>query len=152
MVVKSLIYGTATGIAVAAFSGKGEGYDGFTPYYVKNFAFAAGINVLYWLGVRLAAYLPFGQTVGLIWGFVILGVLVIRIRVMMQAALLEAAIEDAAKAGTSKRDSFVETFCPECENMLLIGAQFCIACGTSVRSTSHQARKHMNTTPEGGAA
>ena len=30
MVVKSLIYGTATGIAVAAFSGKGEGYDGFT--------------------------------------------------------------------------------------------------------------------------
>jgi hypothetical protein len=152
MVVKSLIYGTATGIAVAAFSGKGEGYDGFTPYYVKNFAFAAGVNVLYWLGVRLAAYLPFGQTVGLLWGFVILGVLVVRIRVMMQAALLEAAIEDAAKAGTSKRDSFVETFCPECENMLLVGAQFCIACGTSVRSTSHQARKHMNSSPEGGAA
>jgi hypothetical protein len=152
MVVKSLIYGTATGIAVAAFSGKGEGYDGFTPYYVKNFAFAAGVNVLYWLGVRLAAYLPFGQTIGLIWGFIILGVLVIRIRVMMQAALLEAAIEDAAKAGTSKRDSFVETFCPECENMLLVGAQFCIACGTSVRSTSHQARKHMNSSPEGGVA
>lgn len=152
MVVKSLIYGTATGIAVAAFSGKGEGYDGFTPFYVKNFAFAAGVNVLYWLGVRLAAYLPFGQTIGLLWGFVILGVLVIRIRVMMQAALLEAAIEDAAKAGTSKRDSFVETFCPECENMLLVGAQFCIACGTSVRSTSHQARKHMNSSPEGGAA
>ncbi|WP_346386046.1 PrsW family glutamic-type intramembrane protease [Nocardioides sp.] len=152
MVVKSLIYGTATGIAVAAFSGKGEGYDGFTPYYVKNFAFAAGVNILYWLGVRLAAYLPFGQTVGLIWGFVVLGVLVIRIRVMMQAALLEAAIEDSAKAGTSKRDSFVETFCPECENMLLVGAQFCIACGTSVRSTSHQARKHMNSSPEGGVA
>ncbi|MCW2765658.1 MAG: Membrane proteinase PrsW, cleaves anti-sigma factor RsiW, family [Nocardioides sp.] len=152
MVVKSLIYGTATGIAVAAFSGKGEGYDGFTPYYVKNFAFAAGVNILYWLGVRLAAYLPFGQTIGLLWGFVILGVLVIRIRVMMQAALLEAAIEDAAKAGTSKRDSFVETFCPECENMLLVGAQFCIACGTSVRSTSHQARKHMNSSPQGGVA
>ena len=30
MVIKSLIYGTAAGIAVAAFSGKGEGYDGFT--------------------------------------------------------------------------------------------------------------------------
>ena len=99
MVVKSLIYGTATGIAVAAFSGKGEGYDGFTTYYLKNFAFAAGVNVAYWLGVRLLAYLPFGQALGLIWGFVILGVLVIRIRVMLQAALLEAAIEDAAKAG-----------------------------------------------------
>ncbi len=145
MVVKSLIYGTATGIAVAAFSGKGEGYDGFTSYYLKNFAFAAGINVAYWLGVRLLAYLPFGQALGLIWGFVILAVLVIRIRVMMQAALLEAAIEDAAKADVSKHDIFVETFCPECENMLLVGSQFCIACGTSVRSTSHQTRKHMNT-------
>ena len=159
MVVKSLIYGTATGIAVAAFSGKGEGYDGFTPYYVKNLAFAMGANILYWLGVRLAAYLPFGQTIGLIWGFVVLAVLVIRIRVMLHAALLEAAIEDAAKEGHSSRETFVETFCPECENMLLVGAQFCIACGTSVRSVSRQARKHMHSapeamseTPEGGMA
>jgi hypothetical protein len=158
MVVKSLIYGTATGIAVAAFSGKGEGYDGFTSYYLKNFAFAAAVNVAYWLGVRLLAYLPFGQALGLIWGFVILGVLVIRIRVMMQAALLEAAVEDAAKSEVSARDTFVETFCPECENMLLAGSQFCVVCGTSVRSTSHQARRQMNTahtdapTTDGGAA
>ncbi|WP_126688321.1 PrsW family glutamic-type intramembrane protease [Nocardioides ferulae] len=161
MVVKSLVYGTATGIAVAAFSGKGEGYDGFTAYYVKNLAFAMGANVLYWLGVRFAAYLPYGQALGLIWGFVVLAVLVIRIRVMLQAALLEAAIEDAAKEGHSKRDTFVETFCPECENMLLVGAQFCIACGSSVRSTSHQARRHMHPaeavpqaseTTEGGVA
>lgn len=151
MIVKSLIYGTASGIAVAAFSGKGEGYDGFTGYYVKHFAFAAGMNVLYWLGVRLAAYLPFGQALGLIWGFIILTVLVLRIRVMMQAALLEAAIEDAAKAGHSKRETFVETFCPECENMLMVGSQFCIACGTSVRSSSHVARRHMGLTTPGGA-
>lgn len=153
MIVKSLVYGTASGIAVAAFSGKGEGYDGFTAYYVKNFAFAVGANALYWLGVRLAAYLPFGQALGLLWGFVVLAVLVIRIRVMLQAALLEAAIEDAAKSGTSSRDTFVEAFCPECENMLLVGSQFCIACGTSVRSTSHQARRQMSATPdEGGVA
>ena len=152
MVVKSLVYGTATGIAVAAFSGKGEGYDGFTAFYVRNFLFAAGMNVLYWLGVRLAAYLPFGQAVGLLWGFVILAVLVIRIRVMLQAALLEAAIEDAAKSGHSSRETFVETFCPECENMLLVGSQFCIACGTSVRSSSHQARRMMSATDEGGRA
>ncbi len=42
MVVKSLIYGTATGIAVASFSGKGEGYDGFTPTYFANFGLAVG--------------------------------------------------------------------------------------------------------------
>ncbi len=152
MVVKSLIYGTASGIAVAAFSGKGEGYDGFTGFYLKNFAFAAGMNVLYWLGIRLTAYLPYGQMLGLLWGLVILGVLVIRIRVMLQAALLEAAVEDAAKSDPSKRDTFVETFCPECENMLLTGSQFCIVCGTSVRSTSNQARRQMGPSTTGGAA
>ncbi len=152
MVVKSLIYGTATGIAVAAFSGKGEGYDGFTPYYVKNFLFAAGVNIAYWLGVRLFAYAPFGQALGLLWGFVILGVLIIRIRVMLQHALLEAAVEDAAKSLHGKRETFVETFCPECENMLLVGSSFCVVCGTSVRSASHQARRHMGSGPVGGAA
>ena len=153
MVVKSLIYGTATGIAVATFSGKGEGYDGFTGGYLKAFALSAGVNVLYWVGVRLAAFLPFGQGIGLLWGLVLLGALVLRIRVLLQAALLEAAVEDAAKGGVSesRRASSAETFCPECECMLLGGSHFCIACGTSVRSTSHQARRAM-TGPTGGDA
>ena len=54
MVVKSLIYGTATGIAVAAFSGKGEGYDGFTSYYFAQLRRSRPAPTsLYWLGVRL---------------------------------------------------------------------------------------------------
>ena len=124
MVVKSLIYGTATGIAVAAFSGKGEGYDGFTASYFMAFGLAVAANVGYWLGVRLLAYVPFGQALGLLWGFVILAVLVIRIRMMMQAALLEAAVEDAVRrTGTSKRATVVDSYCPECENLLLAGSQ-----------------------------
>ena len=143
MVVKSLIYGTATGIAVAAFSGKGEGYDGFTGLYVKNFLFAVLMNVLYWVGVRLFAYAPFGQALGLLWGFVILAVLVIRIRVMLHAAILEAAVEDAVRDHHGSRETGSESYCPECENMLLPGSLFCISCGTSVRSTSHQARREI---------
>ncbi len=40
---------------------------------------------------------------------------------MLQAALLEAAVEAAAKGDGSedRRSTFVETFCPECENLLL---------------------------------
>jgi hypothetical protein len=153
MVVKSLIYGTATGIAVAAFSGKGEGYDGFKPSYFAAFGLAVAANVAYWLGVRLLAYVPFGQALGLVWGFVILAVLVMRIRVMMQAALLEAATEDAVRTdgGRSKRATVDESTCPECENLLLDNSNFCMVCGTSVRSTSHQARRGMST-PSGGAA
>jgi hypothetical protein len=153
MVVKSLIYGTATGIAVAAFSGKGEGYDGFTPAYFANFGLAVAANVAYWLGVRLFAYLPFGNALGLIWGFAILAALVIKIRMMLQVALLEAAVEAAAKGDGSqdKRSTFVETFCPECENMLLTNASFCIVCGTSVRSSSRRARSALGAGPQPAA-
>jgi protease prsW family protein len=145
MVVKSLIYGTATGIAVASFSGKGEGYDGFTPAYFANFGLAVTANVAYWVGVRLMAYLPYGNALGLVWGFVILVALVVKIRMMLQVALLEAAVEAAAVGDGSedRRSTFVETFCPECENMLLNNASFCIVCGTSVRSSSRQARRAM---------
>jgi hypothetical protein len=152
MVVKSLIYGTATGIAVAAFSGKGEGYDGFKPPYFVSFGLAVVATVGYWLGVRLLSYVPFGQALGLLWGFVILTVLVVRIRVMMQAALLEAAVEDAVRTDglRSKWSTVDESFCPECENLLLDSSNFCMVCGTSVRSTSHQARRSMAAPSAGG--
>ena len=154
MVVKSLIYGTATGIAVASFSGKGEGYDGFTPTYFANFGLAVVANIAYWLGVRLMAYLPFGNALGLVWGFLILAALIVKIRMMLQVALLEAAVEAAAKGDGSedRRSTFVETFCPECENLLLTNASFCIVCGTSVRSSSRQARSAMGITPRAAAA
>ena len=154
MVVKSLIYGTATGIAVASFSGRGEGYDGFKAPYFMNFGLAVAANVGYWLGVRLLSYVPFGQALGLLWGFVILAVLVLRIRVTMQAALLEAAVEDAVRTDGlhSKRATAADAYCPECENPLLVGSHFCMVCGTSVRSSSHQARRTMSTPATGGAA
>jgi hypothetical protein len=154
MVVKSLIYGTATGIAVAAFSGKGEKYDGFTPSYFMAFGLAVAANVGYWLGVRLLSYVPFGQALGLLWGFVILAILVIRIRTTLQAALLEAAVEDAVREDgeVSKRASSVDAYCPECENLLLAGSHFCMVCGTSVRTSSRQARRTMSSPTPGGAA
>ena len=151
MVVKSLIYGTATGIAVAVFSGLGEKYDGFTRHYAANLGLAVGANVAYWLGVRLLAYAPFGHGLGLLWGVVILAVLVVRLRVLMHAALLEAAVEDAARGHRSKAAVTDGGFCPNCEMPLLPDAMFCIVCGESVRATSGQAR-HRLREPGGGDA
>jgi hypothetical protein len=154
MVVKSLIYGTATGIAVAAFSGKGEKYDGFTPSYFMAFGLAVAANVGYWLGARLLSYVPFGQALGLLWGFVILTILVLRIRTTLQAALLEAAVEDAVNQDgeRSKRATAVDSYCPECENQLLVGSNFCMVCGTSVRTSSRLARRTMSSPTSGGVA
>lgn len=143
MLVKSLIYGTTTGIALASFSGRGEGYDGFTPKYYASFALAAGANVAYWFGTRLLAYAPFGQALGLLWGVAILAFLIIRIRVMLQSSLLDAAVEDAAAQRRSPRATTDGGYCPNCEVPLLPDSMFCIACGMSVRATSREGRRHV---------
>ena len=44
----------------------------------------------------------------------------------------------------SKRATVDDSYCPECENLLLDNSNFCMVCGTSVRSSSHQARRAMN--------
>lgn len=147
MIVKSLIYGTATGLAGAAFSGKGEGYDGFTPQYFIAFGLAALANIAYWLGVRLLSYLPFGEALGLLWGIVIAAVLLLRIRAYLQEAVLEAAVEDAADGRRAKSATTETAWCPECEMQLLPDAVFCIACGESVRATSNLARHHIRDAP-----
>jgi protease prsW family protein len=151
MVVKSLIYGTATGIATAAYSGLGEGYDGFTPRYIASFLFAVAMNVLYWVGLRLFDLTSFGAGLGLLWGLAILAVLVIRVRLMLHTALLEAAVEDAARGAGGRREAAGGT-CSECEMPLLPASLFCIVCGTSVRASSHQSQRAMRSTAEGGAA
>jgi len=133
MVVKTLIYGTATGLAVAAYSGRGAGYAGFTGKYVTAFAAAAGANILYWLGVRLAADAPAGPALGLLWGLVILAVLLVRLRSTLQSALVEAALEGSVPNATAGS-------CPECGAGLAPESQFCSTCGTSVRAASVPAR------------
>ncbi len=54
--VKPLVMGTATGLAVAEFSGLGKGFDGFTPRYFGGVGLAIGANVLYATGVYLIGY------------------------------------------------------------------------------------------------
>jgi protease prsW family protein len=131
-VVKSLIYGTATGLAVAAYSGLGKGHDGVTRRYVLTFASAVLANAAYWLGVHALARAPMGAALGLLWGLVVLAVLVLRVRSVLHRALLEAALEDTAGRGAEDG-----AWCAECEMPLVPGARFCVACGTSVRPGAH---------------
>ena len=54
-VVKPIVYGAATGIAVASFSGLGAGYDGFKPGYFRGLAEALVANILFQGGLFFAA-------------------------------------------------------------------------------------------------
>ncbi len=152
MIVKALVYGTATGLAVAAFSGRGEGYDGFTGRYVLELIFAMVSLAVYWGGVRLLAYADYGLWLGLIWGMIVLALLMLRIRVVLHTALLEVALEDAAENRRGKAAVTDGGWCPDCEMPLLTDAVFCVACGQSVRATSNQTRRELRAPGIGGAA
>lgn len=140
--VKPLVIGTATGIACAEFSGLGRGYDGFSPRYVRGVVEAIVANVLYFGGIHL--FSNFGNAtlsvvVSIVWGLLILGVLVIRMRRILHIALLEAALEAAQteEAGAPVPQAEQE-FCSQCEMPMLIGSAFCSACGASARARAKQ--------------
>ena len=138
--VKPLILGTATGLACAEFSGLGRGYDGFTPRYFRGIAEAILANIAYQTGTYLFAFVgsaTLGVMLSIVWGLIILGILILRVRTVLHVGLMEAALERSARKGS--HDGDIE-FCGQCELPLVEHAAFCNACGTAVRvqAKSHQ--------------
>lgn len=133
--VKPLIFGTATGIGCAEFSGLGRGYDGFTARYYRGLAEAIVAIIAYQAGAYLLAFVPTSTmsvwlTLG--WGLLILGVLLLRVRQVLHTGLMEAALERTAR-DRGVGDQGELQFCAACEMPLLTHAAFCNACGTAVR-------------------
>jgi len=127
--VKPLVYGTATGLACAEFSGLGAGYDGFSARYAKAFAVAVVANALYQVGVYLLSFVghqPLGQILGIVWGLLVLGLLVLRLRTVLHLGLMEAALERSAREGGLGLQGELG-FCPQCEMPLMTDARFCSA-------------------------
>lgn len=150
--IKPLVYGTATGLACAEFSGLGKGYDGFTPRYFGALAFAVIANAFYEGGVYLLGFVgtqPLGQILGMVWGLMVLGLLILRLRTVLHLGLMEAALERSAREGGIGEDGELG-FCPQCEMPLLPGAAFCSACGTSLRAKGRGVHQHA--TPVAAAA
>jgi RsiW-degrading membrane proteinase PrsW (M82 family) len=142
--VKPLVYGTATGLAAAEFSGLGEGYDGVTPRWVAGLLQAVFANILFWGGTYLLSFVGganslLGAILGVVWGLLLLGALVIRVRTVLHKGLLEAALESAARGGSNHASGEL-AFCARCEMPLLAHSDFCSACGSSVRSVPKGAR------------
>lgn len=133
--VKPLIFGTATGIACAEFSGLGKGYDGFTPRYFRGLAEAIVANIAYQAGAYLFSFVPnstLAVILTLMWGALILAVLILRVRTVLHVGLMEAALERSARETRITTDAELQ-FCAQCEMPLPGRAAFCNACGTAVR-------------------
>lgn len=155
--LKPIVFGCAVGIAAAEFSGLGEGYDGFTGRFIGRTIEAMVILVLFEAGLYFTGLISgtTGLILGLIWAVIVTGVVIVRLRSVLQHALLEGALEAAARAGSSKWSSGSDDFCAECEMPLLVDALFCVSCGASVRARSKDLRHAHSSTSgssEGGAA
>lgn len=134
--IKPLVMGSATGLAVAEFSGLGKGYDGFSGRYVGGVLLAIGANVLFNGGIYvlgLVSPTSLSLVLQVVWGLLVLAVLILRLRTVLQAGLLEAALESASRAEDTQAGAELG-FCPRCEMPLLPSASFCSACGQSTRA------------------
>jgi hypothetical protein len=133
--VKPLIIGTASGIAVAEFSGLGRGYDGFTPRYLRGVGEAILANSAYQAGTYLFSFVgdaTLGVILSILWGLLILAILILRIRTVLHAGLMEAALERSARDRGTESTAELQ-YCAQCEMPLAEHAAFCNACGTAVR-------------------
>ncbi len=132
--IKPVILGTASGIAGAEFSGLGKGYDGFTRRYLRGVLIAVGSVVVFNLGLSLLGVIndaTISITLSVFWGLVVAGALILMLRSALHTGLLEAALESAARDGGVGSGDGLE-FCRQCEMPLLMGSQFCTACGASI--------------------
>jgi len=140
--VKPVVYGAATAIALAGFSGLGEGYDGFRGGWLRGTLEAVAANVALQVGLHLADLADggTGDLLAMMWGLLVAAVMIIRLRMVLHTALLEGAVEHAAHGSIPRTASRDVGFCGECELPLLHEASFCIVCGASVRAASKLTR------------
>jgi hypothetical protein len=141
-IVKPIVYGSATALAVAGFSGIGEGYDGLTRRYAFALTEAIAYGIVFQLGLYLGDRVggQMGAVVGLAIGIAVALVVIVRVRLVLHQGLLEAALEAARTQQLTKHAASGEAWCGHCEMPLLPGAAFCSACGMAVRATGKQRR------------
>jgi hypothetical protein len=146
-IVKPIVYGAAIGIAVAGWSGIGEGYEGFKPGYLRALGEALLALVAFQAGLYLASRVDgtTGTLLGLVWGAVVAAALVVRLRYMLHFAVLEAALESSSKGSSLKDAARGTAYCPSCDMPLLSGANFCVVCGTSTRAGNKATRTRNRT-------
>jgi hypothetical protein len=140
--VKPIVYGSASGLACAAFSGVGEGPGRFSRKYALALAEAIAANIAFQVGVYLTGRIggTLGVVLGLVWALIVAGVLLVRVRMVLHVALLEGALEAEARGETPSSANQAVGFCGECHLPLVHGASFCVACGAAVRAASKLTR------------
>ena len=151
--VKPVVLGSATAIAMSRFSGIGPGYVGVGRPYVVGLLEAIGYGVVFQLGLyggdRVGG--QSGALIALAVSSLVAVVVVMRVRFILHHALLEAALEASRAASGAQHTADGEGYCGQCDMPLLPGAAFCSMCGTSTRAVS-KLRRNFNSDADASVA
>lgn len=141
--VKPVVFGAASGIAVASWSGLGDRPVGFGRRYGRGLAEALLLDVAFAAGLYLAGRLGgvTGVVVGLAWGLLVAAAAILRLRSLLHVAVLEEAFESTTSGEELRTSAHGSAHCGACELPLVEGANFCAACGTATRAAPHQTRR-----------
>lgn len=141
--LKPIVYGSASALALAAFSGVGPGFRGFRGAYWRALAETLAIVVCFQLGQYAADRLGgrSGSVAALVVAAAVAGYAIIRVRMVLHTALLEGALEAARNDGAAQHATSGEAYCGHCDMPLLDSAAFCSACGTSTRTVPKDRRQ-----------
>lgn len=141
-ILKPIIYGSASAVALGAFSGVGAGYDGFSARYLAGLLEAIGYVALYSVGQYASDQIDgaAGSVIGVLSALVVMAIVVIRVRLVLHTALMEGALEAASKGAGALHAAGSEAYCGHCDMPLMPGAAFCSACGTSTRAVPKRRR------------
>ncbi|QXC59411.1 hypothetical protein KSP35_13480 [Aquihabitans sp. G128] len=115
--VKPVVFGAASGIAVASWSGLGDRPTGFGGRYWRGLGEALVLDVAFAAGLYLSGRLGgvTGVAVGLGWGLLVAAAAILRLRSLLHVAVLEEALE-SARSGTELRTTAHGTaHCGACE-------------------------------------
>ena len=143
--VKPIVFGSATAIAMAQFSGVGAGYAGFGKRYVIALLEAMGYGIVFQIGLYTGDRVggQKGALLALAISIAVALVVLVRVRLVLHHALLEAALDSAKSAAGGQHLSAGEGYCGNCDMPLLPGAGFCSACGSATRAVP-KLRRNFN--------
>lgn len=146
-IVKPVVYGGAAGLAVAAFSGVGEGPGRTGSRHWRGVAESVALVAAYLIGLEVLRVLAdgtAGAVLGLLWGVLVAAVVLVRVRYLLHVAILEAALDAATRGVVPGVANRGPGWCPACQMPLLHEASFCSACGSSVRAASKTDRRALS--------
>jgi hypothetical protein len=138
-VIRPVLFGTMTALALAEFCGIGSGAGRFSNRYWRTLAEVIAVAVVYSVGLGFLELVEgsAGITLSLLWGTTLLIAGIFRLRVHLHDALLEEAADAVAVGAGAPRAQRDRLHCEHCRSAVDGKTDhFCGGCGMAIAANT----------------